>query len=842
MVLRRHLILLISFLYLNTVLCAQQRIITGKVIDASTKLPLSSVSVYAVHSGNGVITDEEGNYSLTVAEKIDSIAISMVGYAAMVKPISKQKEQIINFDAVQSSGSLGEVSVSAKSKYTKAQRLVRLVIKNKPRHNVYDQNNFQSRVYDKIELDVKNIADKIERSKLLKPLAFVLDHMDSLPDAQGNITNKQKFLPVYLSETISDFYYKKNPQTERYDYAAIKSSGFDNQSILTYIDGLYKKINVYDNLIKLADINFISPIADNALNLYNYYINDTMMIDGHQCIQVQFSQIQYGTNTFNGFMWIVDTMYAIKSMTMHMDKSAAINFVNKFEITQNFELTGDKFLPSKNILFIDLTIPAMKKLGVIAKKTTLYQNFSFNNISIDTFFSKKLKDISSVAKINTDTAYWSASRFEPLTPSEQFVYTMMDTIPKIPAVKKYVKIIDGLTSGYYSVGNFDIGYIWSFYTNDIIEGSRFNIGGKTNWHFNKDIQFKSYIGTSTKDKQFRYFFGSIFVLDRKQWSTLRASYSSDIFSSYNKDDDYDETSLFSSLVKRLKHTTRLVNNREAIISWDKFFANGFGFKATLRSSTLTPFFNIYFTHDNFTPIIVDQKGTTENYKSNEVSFTLRYVYREKSITQHFRRGSLGSNYPIINVTYTKGFKVNNGFIKSDFNYNKWDINIQHDFSDGRLGQLSYTIQAGIAKGILPILLLDVQKGNDTYYYNPYAFNNMNRYEFVADKYASLWVEQNFGSFPFNHIPAIKKLKWRSVATFKGVIGSMSEQNKTANGFYDPGIDYHFSVPEKTPYMEAGVGIENIFKLLRIDAVWRLNYLQNKNVPTFGILGSIQFKF
>lgn len=825
----------LSVIFLCYSSAAQPRVITGKVIDAKTRQPLSSSSVYALHSGNGVITDEDGSYTLTISDRIDTIGISMVGYMPVFKHVSKEKNQVIDFEVQPSAGSMSEVSVSAKSKYTRAQRLVRLVIKNKSKHNVYEKDNFQSHVYDKVELDIKNIADKIERSKLLKPLAFVLDHMDST-------TDKQKYLPVYLSETIADFYYKKNPETERYDYNAIKSSGFDNQSILTYIDGLYKKINIYDNLIKLVDINFISPIADNALNLYNYHINDTMVIDGHQCIQVQFSQIQYGTNTFNGFMWIVDSTYEIKSMTMHMDKSATINFVNKFEITQNFELAGDQFLPSKNILFIDLNIPAMKKLGVIAKKTTLFQNFSFNNPSIDTIFNKKLKDITAVAKINTDAAYWSANRFEPLNNSEQFVYTLMDTISKIPAVKKYTKIVDGLTSGYYTVGNFDIGYIWSFYTNDIVEGNRFNIGGKTNWHFNKNIQFKSYVGTSTKDKQFRYFFGSIFVLDRKQWSTLHASYSSDIFSSYNKDDDIDETSLFSSLIKRLKHTTRWVNNKEADIYYNKFFANGLGIKAEVRSSTLTPYFNIYYTHDNFTPVIVGQKGITENYKSNEASFTLRYVYREKFVTQHFRRGSLGSNYPIINLTYTKGFKANNGFFKSDFNYSKWDVNIQHDFSDGRLGQLSYTIKAGLTKGILPILLLDVQKGNDTYYYNPYAFNNMNRYEFVADKYASLWVEQNFGSFPFNHIPGIRKLKWRSLATFKGVMGSMTEENKTANGFYDPNIDYHFSVPDKTPYMEAGFGIENILRLLRIDAIWRLNYLQNKNVPTFGLLGSIQFKF
>ena len=269
---------------------AQLRIITGKVIDAKTGLPLSSCSVYALHSGNGVITDEDGSYSFTVADRIDSIGISMVGYTPVFKAVTKGKMQIINFDVSPAAGSMSEVTISARSKYTRAQRLVRLVIKNKSKHNVYNKDNFQSSVYDKVELDVKNIADRIERSKLLKPLAFVLDHMDST-------TDKQKYLPIYLSETIADFYYKKNPETERYDYNAIKSSGFDNQSILTYIDGLYKKINVYDNLIKLVDINFISPIADNALNLYNYTINDTMLIDGHQCIQVQFSQIQYGTNT-----------------------------------------------------------------------------------------------------------------------------------------------------------------------------------------------------------------------------------------------------------------------------------------------------------------------------------------------------------------------------------------------------------------------------------------------------------------------------------------------------------------------------------------------------------------
>lgn len=826
--------LLFFLLFLFSTAAAQQRVVTGKVIDAKTRLPLPSVSIYAVNSGNGVISDEDGSYTLTISDRIDSIAISMVGYTPLILPVTKEKTQVVNFEVHPSSAPMGEVSVTARSKYTRAQRLVRLVIKNKPRHNVYDNDNFRAEVYDKIELDVKNISEKFLNSRLLKPLAFIREHMDST-------TDKQKYLPVYLSETVADFYYNRNPEKQRFDYTAIKSSGFDNESILTYIDGLYKKINVYDNLIKLSDINFISPIADNALNLYNYYINDTMFIDGHQCIQVQFSQSQYGTNTFNGFMWIVDTTYAIKSMTMHMDKSATINFVNKFEITQNFELESNQFLPSKNILYIDLMVPAMKKMGFIAKKTTLFRDFKFNNPSIDTVFNKKLKDIASLANQSPDID-WSAKRFEPLSNSEHFVYTLMDTLVKIPAVVKYTKVVDGLTSGFYTVGNFDIGNIWSIYTSNIVEGNRFNIGGKTNWRFNRNIQLKTYLGASTRDKQFRYFFGSIFVLDRKQWSTLRLRYSNDIVSSYDYDDEIDQNSLFASFFRRVKLSqTRLVNNREGNIFFNKFFSNGFGVKAEARSSILTPFFNVYYTHAGFSPFLVTHPGRNNSYRTNELSLTLRYVYREKFITQHFRRGSFGSNYPIINLNWTKGIKIDNGFLESDFNYSKWALNIEHDFSFGRLGQLSYTLQAGTTKGILPILLLDVQKGNDTYFYNPYAFNNMNRYEFVTDKYVSMMLEQNFGSFPFNYIPAIKKLKWRSLLTFKGVLGDMSEGNKIANGYYDPLIPYHFTIPNQKPYLELGAGIENIFRLLRVDAIWRVNY-QNPNVPKLGILGSVQFKF
>ena len=347
----------------------QERVITGVIKNAQTGEPLFSCSIYSLTSGNGVITDEKGKYALPINDKTDSIAISMIGFKTMVKPVSKEYNQVIDFDAEPASQEMTGVVISVKVKYTKAQRLILNVIKNKNVNDVFNNNTFQCEVYDKMEVDLKNLPEKLQNNKLLKPLAFAFNNMDTTAD-------HGKLLPVYLSETNSDYYYRRNPEKERYDYTAIKSSGFDNKSILTFVDGLYKRINIYDNNIKLVNINFASPIADNALTYYDYQILDTLYFGSHRCIQVQFSPAHFGSNTFNGYLWIADTSYAVKSLVMHMDKNANVNFVNKFEISQFFDAESqEKFLPEKTILLMDVVVPLKTKVGAVAKKTVLYKAF-----------------------------------------------------------------------------------------------------------------------------------------------------------------------------------------------------------------------------------------------------------------------------------------------------------------------------------------------------------------------------------------------------------------------------------------------------------------------------------
>ena len=455
---------------------------------------------------------------------------------------------------------------------------------------------------------------------------------------------------------------------------------------------------------------------------------------------------------------------------MHMDKNANINFVNKFEISQFYEADNqNKFLPEKTILYIDLVAPVKKKTGVIATKTTLYKNIILNNDSIDTAFNKKLIPVSAFTRDTVNRM--PIQRFEPLSKSENSIYLLMDTLTKIPAVVTYGKIISAISTGYYTTGNIDLGDIYYLYTNNIVEGNRFTFGLQTNPGFNSHIQLRGYAGYATRDKQFRYFLGSVFVLNPKKWTTLSLELSSDLTGTYDHNDELDQNSIFASFLRRVKYSqTRLLNSKYMNASWQKYLNNDLAIGAAINHNVLTPFFDVYYTYKDFKPY-VNNISETNTYAVNGATFSLRYSHKEKFITQHYRRGSLGSNYPIITLSYTKGLKVNNGFFKSDFDFSKWNFYLQHDFTDGRIGQLSYTIDAGLTNGVLPIVLLNVLKGNDTYYYNKYAFNNMNRFEFVTDKYVSLAVQQSFGSFPFRIFSFIKKIEMAFTGYIQGSDGN-----------------------------------------------------------------------
>jgi hypothetical protein len=230
----------------------------------------------------------------------------------------------------------------------------------------------------------------------------------------------------------------------------------------------------------------------------------------------------------------------------------------------------------------------------------------------------------------------------------------------------------------------------------------------------------------------------------------------------------------------------------------------------------------------------------KSIKTAEVLFRLRYAYKEKLLRGNFSDISLGSVYPILSLTYTAGIK---GILGSEHNYHRLNLNLDHWFYVGAAGWLEYNIDAGKIFGNVPFLLLETHPGNDAFFYNGNAYNMMNSFEFVSDTWVGLRLEQHFDGFFLNRIPLLRKLKWREVAFFRGVYGKLSKENEEANrlNLQSNGGPYYGSL-NQGPYMETGFGIENIFKFIRIDALWRLSYRENVNAQKFSVRFTLDFNF
>ncbi len=831
------LLLLLTHLFV-TAARSQYICISGTVRDAVTNTPLVSCSVRAANFRRGTITDTAGHFSFVVECGIDSIRISMMGYQTSMRAITTKESQEINLGLLPLTNTLTEVVVYPKG-YDPAVHLFKKILQHKSQNDPARFTSLQYEVYDKLEFDANNISEKTRKSRLVQPFAFVFNYTDSGSRGEPQI-------PVFLTESIANYYYSKEPKKEKITYRAKQVSGIKNESVIKYLDDLKQQVDIYDNYLVLLKVSFVSPLADNGLSYYKYTIEERKAINGRKYFRLSFRPLHGSSNTFTGECWVMDQTYAITAISMQMNRGANINWVKDINVSQDFiPVTDSVMVVSKNELTVSFTTLSKKTLGFVGKKVSYYKNIIVNNPLIDTAFQHEKNDIAILPSLQKGNSYWEQHRFVPLTTKEQWVYTMVDSIRKVPAFTTYSNILTALGTGYYPVGKVDIGNVYKAFTANPIEGARFNLGLRTNIRFSNWVQLKGYAGMGMKRHTFKYAVSSLFVLNRRNWETIRLSYENDFASVADHTNELNENSIFGSLMRRVaRGRIQLVNNEQIKLQYQQYYKNGFSIQLAVDKRVLSPAFNTYYTHGKFTPHIINSHSSYlgKSYKVAEASVSVRYAYKEKILAGPFNRISLGSRYPVIECSYTRGFQVHDGLLQSDFNYHKYNITVSQNVNIPSLGRIVYTVEGGIIDGTLPILLLEVAKGNDTYYYNKYAFNNMNRYEFVSDHFASVFLEHHWGGFPFNRLPLLKKLNWRTVATFRALTGTMSDANKAANRFRDSSLSYHFIVPDKQPYMEAGVGIENIFHVLRVDAVWRLNYRDRPGIVNFGLKAALQFSF
>ena len=813
----------ISFLaYFLNLLClpgasAQETRVSGRVYDPLTNEVIPFAAILFKGTSSGANSDINGNYSISTMEKVDSISATFVGYIPVTLPVQQGKTQTINFALRVNKFDLPEVNVKAGE--NPADILMREARQHKEKNDRTSVNAYQYESYNKIEFDINNITEDFKNKRVFKPFRFIFDNIDS------TATNKRPFLPVFLSETLSDIYFKKEPKHNREIVKASKISGIENNTISQYLGDFYQHIDVYDNYIYLFGKGFVSPLSDVGPVYYKYYLLDSAFINEKWCYKLKFKPRRKQELTFNGELWIHDTTFAVKKISLRIAEDANINFIEDVAIVHEYTFVENRqWMLNKEILVMNIAPTERKNketMGFIARKTNTYRNFILDQPKPEEFFIDGEEVVVLDDASKHDETYWQQMRHDSLTSSEEKIYAMVDTLEKLPIFNTYLDIITFLATGYYETGPIDIGQLFSLYSFNSLEGSRVKLGGRTNNKFSKAIQLKGYCAYGFRDSTFKYSGGFEYFFDNKNTTSFGASYKKDVEQLGKQLSSFESDNLLVSVLSRMSNS-RFSSIEQEKIFMESYILKGLNANVALFHRIITPLKDVSFDYYS------DQAHTDikTSINTTEISLSLRYAYKERfvesgrkgAVGRKSTRISLGSAYPITQVTYTAGLK---DVLGSDLLYHKLRLNVLDYVYWGNFGYTSIELEGGKVWGTIPYPLLEVHKGNETYTYSSSLYNQMNYFEFVSDIFASASAVHHFGGVILDRFPLLRKLKLREVAQAKLLLGRVGRENR--NIMVDPTT---FNSLEK-PYVEGGIGIENILKFGRIDLIKRFTHVYRK---------------
>ena len=786
---------------------AQNIHITGKVVDAVTNEPLPFINIYFPKSKAGTHTDFNGRYSITIAKYEDSIKASGLGFNTKSKALTKAPEQTFNFQLDRNTYSLEAVTVVPGE--NPADILMRKVIKQKNDNNKNKLDRYSMETYNKLEVDVYDINDKLKKSKLLKPMNFIFNYLDSTSE-------ETPFLPIFISEALSDQYFRRDPKKLKEEIKANKMSGTKNESVTQFMGSVEQDVSIYDNWMGVLGKDFASPIMDNAFFYYRFYLVDSTVIDGRPCYKINFVPKEKAYNTFHGDMWIVDSAFAVKNINMQMADHVNINFVDRSSIFQEFkEVLPGTWMITKDKIVVKFKL-VKKGAGLIGRKTTTYKDFKLQTEKMDSVFKDKQDITVAENALEKTDSFWEAHRHEALAAQEKGIYQMVDSLKHTKIFNTYLDIVNAILTGYYPTKYLEFGPYLSTIGLDDVEVVRLRAGFRTTTKVSTWFRVGGYVAYGFKDKVIKYGGDGFVYLMKKPRLELGGSYKHDLDLTSSGKADFGKDNILAGLWRR--NVPQKLNMSD---QWNAYLEKDWKFGLTVRAG---------FQNKKMYPqpqpgwdyhYIFGKEGfvadTFRNFKTSEFELRLRFAYKERFITNDFDRISVGTKYPVVEMRYVAGVK---GIMSSQFNYHRIDFEISDKFPIHPIGTFNYDISFGKIFGTLPSQLLAVAPGNETWFFNRYSFNAMNNYEFIADQYIMVFLEHHFEGFFLNHIPGIRKLKWREVLMAKAVFGTMSDANKAMNTLNS------FTVPFPKPYVEMGVGIENIFKIFRVDLVWRMDYWNN----------------
>ena len=865
------LVLTLAFLALQGNYAVAQTV-SGIVVDAKSGSPLPFVNVYYEGKGVGAATDENGNFSVPYRKGWNILTISSVGFKKMEIPISGPIENLkVRLEV--NSQTIKGVSIKGKrKKYDRknnpAVELMRKVIAAKKHSDLRRHDYFSYQKYEKRTFALNEFTEKVFDDEHFKKLPFLKERVETCPETGKLI------LPISVDETFSKRIFKKDGNIDKTIVEGRNSTGlnefFNTGDIATtMIEDVFTDVDIYDNNIHVLQSEFVSPLSSSSgISFYRYFIADTLDVDGIRCIEVTFTPNNSQDFGFNGSLYIMaDSTYRVHKATLNLPHNNAVNFVSDMYVSQEFETlpTGEQVIVNDDMIVQISVIGSFTKFHI--KRDTYYSNYSLEEIPEKEFKFLGKERLLADAMMK-DNKYWNSVRSEPLTEKES---TMDDFLKKMESTKGF-KFVLFVAKAF--IENFvetstdrekpskvDIGPINTIFSQNFVDGFRLRMSAQTTANLNPHLFAKGYVAYGFKDHKWKGMGELTYSFNKKAYlprefpvNNLTVTYQyddaspSDIFMPTDKDNVF--TSFRWTKVNHMNYVQKLR------VLYEREWENGLRLTAQVKKESNEATAALFYQPLDGTGTPSPDKNLHINkFEMADVMIGLRFQPGATYINTKQRRIATNNDSPIFELNHTIGLK---NVLGNDYTYNYTEAKVYKRLYLSSWGKIDTYVKGGIQWNKVPFPLLIMPAANLSYIKERETFSLIDNMEFMNDRFVSIMSGWDMNGKILNRIPLISKLKWREYIGFNMLWGTLTDKNnpflaKNAGDsrlFYFPGefrkdgtFKYQSRVMDKNkPYFEVVAGIHNIFKILHVEYVRRLNYLDNPDIDKWGIRIMLRMTF
>lgn len=856
----RHIVCLLVLTLATLTAVGQQAVtqITGLVRDSVSGDGIPYASIILVGTDEGTMATDMGGFTVNSRARFSKLRVSAMGYRSKEVPVKTGQGSVVLIDLAPTGVELEELIVNkGKEKYSKKNNpAVDLIKELRRRRDDNDPKRFPHYGYYQYERMMMGFGDLDGLLKKPEEQQWVQEYADT------SLLTGKRVLPVSIKETVARDYFSHNPDSHRQVILGIKSAGIDEgidqENVKKILDDFMGEVDIFQNDVTILTNRFVSPLSRIAVDFYKFYLNDTVMLDGERCAVLSFVPFTPQTFGFLGRLYVSleDSTRFIKRVSMGVPHDINLNYVERMSIEQNFERAsnGSRLKVRDNV---EISMRLMQGLPeVFARRETTYRNHNFERPEGGIFSDKQEQTVENSAPFMPDE-FWQEYR-----PAEvrTTTTTMKNLMQRLRGSKLFYwaeQVLIVMVNGYIptaKVSKFDFGPVNTLISGNSLEGLRLRLGGMTTVNLSRHWFARAYAAYGFRDKKFKYM-GSLEysftpkkALDQEfPIHSLRLSHRYDVdklgqhYLYTNQDNVFLTLRRHKDVRMQYLRTTRLEYRRE----WYNHFSIALGIEHNIHEAT---------QYVPFTPIhpytLTPSSEGLSRYTEAGFTAQLRFAPGETFYQARSVRIPINMDAPIITLTQTYMPK---GFLGSRFEVNKTELSLQKRFWFSAFGYADVIVKGEKVWSQVAYPDLLMPNVNLSYTIQPESYTLMKPMEFINDKALS-WDLTYWGNgVLMNRLPLIKKLRLREVLTLRGLWGSLSDKNNPNtlihNTPYTDGAALFLFPADalcqpmgKKPYMEAGVGIDNIFTILRVDYVWRINYRENAGSDRHGVRVQLHFNF